>query len=265
MTTAQPDAETGPQGSSVDPAEIERFDAMAADWWNPRGSMKALHRLNPLRLRYIRERIAGQFGTSPTALKGLEGLRLVDVGCGAGLLSEPLARLGAQVVGVDAAPANVEAARRHAAETGLEVDYRATTAEDLLAGEDRFDVVLAMEIVEHVADPAPFLRNCAGLVKPGGLLFVSTINRTMKAYALAIVGAEYLLRWLPRGTHDWNKFVTPEEIGDALAQTGLTETGRSGVVYDPLLDAWRLSRDCDVNYMMVFAAPPAPIPDALAV
>jgi len=256
MTTAQPDAAKGPSGSSIDPGEVARFDAMAADWWNPRGSMKALHRLNPLRLRYIRDQIALRFGRSPTALRGLEGLGLLDVGCGAGLLCEPLARLGAGVVGIDAAPANIEAARRHAAETGLGVDYRAATAEEALAGEERFDVVLAMEIVEHVADPAAFLRCCAGLVKPGGLLFVSTLNRTMKAYALAIVGAEYLLRWLPRGTHDWNKFVKPEEVGEALAQTGFTEVDRSGVVYDPLLDGWRLSpRDLDVNYMMVFAAP----------
>ncbi|MDQ0396342.1 bifunctional 2-polyprenyl-6-hydroxyphenol methylase/3-demethylubiquinol 3-O-methyltransferase UbiG [Labrys monachus] len=256
MTTAQPGRAAGPQGSSVDPGEVGRFDAMAADWWNPHGSMKALHRLNPLRLRYVRDRIAAHFGLSATALKGLAGLSLVDIGCGAGLLSEPLARLGAGVVGIDAAPANIEAARRHAAEAGLAVDYRLATSEELAAGDERYDVVLAMEIVEHVAAPAPFLRSCAGLVKPGGLLFVSTLNRTMKAYALAILGAERVLRWLPRGTHDWNKFVTPEEIAEALAQTGLAEADRTGVAYNPLLDEWRLSRDLDVNYMMVFAADP---------
>jgi 2-polyprenyl-6-hydroxyphenyl methylase/3-demethylubiquinone-9 3-methyltransferase len=242
-----------PQASSIDPREIERFDAMAADWWNPRGTMKALHRLNPLRLRYIRDRIADRFGRSATALDGLKGLSLADIGCGAGLLSEPLARLGGTVTGVDAAPTNIEMARRHAAQSGLAVDYRAITAEELLVGEDRFDVVLAMEIVEHVTDAAAFLQSCAGLVKPGGLLFVSTINRTMKAYALAIVAAERVLRWVPQGTHDWDKFVTPDEIVAAVNPEGLAESDRSGVTYNPLLDEWRLSRDVDVNYMMVFA------------
>jgi 2-polyprenyl-6-hydroxyphenyl methylase/3-demethylubiquinone-9 3-methyltransferase len=240
-------------GSSVDPQEIERFDAMAADWWNPRGTMKALHRLNPLRLRYIRDQIAGHFSRSATALDGLKGLRLADIGCGAGLLSEPLAKLGGEVTGMDMASANIEMAKSHAARSGLVIDYRAVAAEDLLAAGERYDVVLAMEIVEHVTDPATFLKTCAGLVKPGGLLFVSTINRTMKAYALAIVAAERVLRWVPRGTHDWNKFVTPAEIGDAVSAEGLEERDRTGVVYNPLLDEWRLARDTDVNYMMVFA------------
>ena len=248
-------ASGGSQMSSIDPKEIERFDAMAADWWNPRGTMKALHRLNPLRLRYIRDRVAEHFAISSTALDGLRGLSLADIGCGAGLLSEPLARLGGEVTGVDAAPTNIEMARRHAGQAGIAVDYRAMTAEDLLAAGDRFDVVLAMEIVEHVTNPAAFLANCAGLVKPGGLLFVSTINRTMKAYALAIVAAERVLRWVPEGTHDWDKFVTPDEVTRAVTPVGLVESHRSGVVYNPLFDEWRLSGDVDVNYMMVFAKP----------
>ena len=241
-----------PTSSSVDPQEIRRFDAMAADWWNPRGSMKALHRLNPLRLRYIRDQIAGHFGRSATVLDGLRDLRLADIGCGAGLLSEPLAKLGGTVTGIDMATANVEMAKSHAARSNLAIDYRNSAAEDLLAAGERFDVVLAMEIVEHVTDPAAFLKTCAGLVKPGGLLFVSTINRTMKAYALAIVAAENVLRWVPRGTHDWNKFVTPSEIGAAVEPEGLSELDRTGVAYNPLFDEWRLARDMDVNYMMVF-------------
>jgi 2-polyprenyl-6-hydroxyphenyl methylase / 3-demethylubiquinone-9 3-methyltransferase len=246
---------TTPSPSSVDPQEIQRFDALAADWWNPRGSMKALHRLNPLRLRYIRDQIAGHFGRSATALDGLAQLRLADIGCGAGLLSEPLARLGGAVTGIDMASANVEMAKAHAVRSKLAIDYRAAAAEDLAAAGERFDVVLAMEIVEHVADPDAFLKDCAALVKPGGLLFVSTINRTMKAHALAIVAAERLLRWVPRGTHDWNKFVRPSEIGAALEPSGFAELDRAGVVYNPLLDEWRLSRNTDVNYMMVFGRP----------
>lgn len=244
-----------PPNSSVDPEEIQRFDAMAADWWNPRGSMKALHRLNPLRLRYVRDQIAGHFGRSATALDGLRDLSLADIGCGAGLLSEPLAKLGGSVTGIDMASASVAMARSHAARSNLVIDYRAIAAEDLLATGERYEVVLAMEIVEHVTDAAAFLKTCAGLVKPGGLLFVSTINRTMKAYALAIVAAENVLRWLPKGTHDWNKFVTPSEIGAAIEPEGLSELDRAGVVYNPLLDEWRLARDMDVNYMMVFAKP----------
>ncbi|MGJ4858817.1 bifunctional 2-polyprenyl-6-hydroxyphenol methylase/3-demethylubiquinol 3-O-methyltransferase UbiG [Labrys sp. KB_33_2] len=240
-------------GSSVDPKEIERFEAMAADWWNPRGTMRALHRLNPVRLRYVRDQIAGHFGRSAVALDGLKGLKLADIGCGAGLLSEPLAKLGGEVVGVDMAATNVEMARVHAARSGLAIDYRILAAEDLEAAGERFDVVLAMEIVEHVTDPAAFLKTCAGLVKPGGLLFIATLNRTMKAYALAIVAAEKVLGWVPRGTHDWNKFVTPAEIEDAVTPEGLAELDRCGVIYNPLLDEWRLSRDTDVNFMMVFS------------
>ncbi|MFT4134285.1 bifunctional 2-polyprenyl-6-hydroxyphenol methylase/3-demethylubiquinol 3-O-methyltransferase UbiG [Labrys sp. (in: a-proteobacteria)] len=240
-------------GSSVDPKEIERFEAMAADWLNPRGTMRALHRLNPVRLRYVRDQIAGHFGRSSVALDGLKGLRLADIGCGAGLLSEPLAKLGGEVVGIDMAATNVEMAKAHAARSGLAIDYRVLPAEELEAAGERFDVVLAMEIVEHVTDPAAFLKTCADMVKPGGLLFVATLNRTMKAYALAIVAAEKVLGWVPRGTHDWNKFVKPAEIEEAVTPQGLAELDRCGVIYNPLLDEWRLSRDTDVNYMMVFS------------
>ena len=240
---------------SVDAAEIERFGRLASDWWNPRGSMKALHRLNPVRLAYIRERIADIFARDATALDGLAGLRVADIGCGGGLLSEPLARLGASVVGIDAAATSIEVARLHAARSGVSIDYRCTTAEDLVTAGETFDVVLAMEVVEHVVDPAPFLASVAELVAPGGLVVISTINRTMKAYALAIVGAEYVLGWLPRGTHHYEKFVKPDEIEAAFAPTGLEVMDRSGVVYDPFHDEWRLGRDVDVNYMMAFAKP----------
>ena len=246
---------TDAAGSSVDPAEIERFGRLATDWWSPRGSMRALHRLNPVRLAYVRERIADHFARDPRALDGLAGLRIADVGCGGGLLSEPLARLGGAVTGIDAAATHIEVARLHAERSGLSVDYRCATAEDLAAAGETFDVVLAMEIVEHVAAPAPFLESLARLAQPGGLVVVSTINRTLKAFALAIVGAEYVLRWLPRGTHSYEKLVRPEEIEDALRPAGLQPVARTGVVYDPLTDAWRLGRDLDVNYMMAFGRP----------
>jgi 2-polyprenyl-6-hydroxyphenyl methylase/3-demethylubiquinone-9 3-methyltransferase len=246
------DTHSNAAGGSVDAGEIERFGRLAADWWNPRGSMRALHRLNPLRLRYVRARIAERFGRDERALRGLEGLRILDVGCGAGLLAEPLARLGAAMVAIDAAADNIEVARRHAEAGGLRIDYRCTTAETLEAAGERFDVVLAMEVIEHVVDPRAFLASCASLVEPGGLLILSTINRTLKAYALAIVGAEYVLGWLPRGTHSYDRFVKPAEAAAAAAAAGLAPLDETGVAYDPLLDEWRLSRDRDVNYMMTF-------------
>jgi 2-polyprenyl-6-hydroxyphenyl methylase / 3-demethylubiquinone-9 3-methyltransferase len=241
-------------GASVDPTEIERFAALAADWWNPRGSMRALHRINPLRLGVIREAIAERFDRSATALDGLTGLSIVDIGCGAGLLSEPLARLGASVTGVDAAEATIEAARGHAGLSDLAIDYRCTSAEALAEASARFDLVLAMEIIEHVQDPQAFVATLARLARPGGLVILSTINRTLRAFGLAIVGAEYVLGWVPKGTHRFEKFVRPEEIEKAAAAAGLTTLSRTGLVYNPVLDEWRTSRDTAVNYMIALGA-----------
>jgi 2-polyprenyl-6-hydroxyphenyl methylase / 3-demethylubiquinone-9 3-methyltransferase len=240
---------------TVDEAELARFAALAGEWWDPRGKMAPLHKFNPLRLGYIRDAACQRFGRDAKRLDCLSGLRFLDIGCGGGILSEPLARLGAEVVGADPAQENVAAARLHAAENGIAVDYRATTAEALAEVEERFDVVLAMEVVEHVADLNLFVELTAGMVKPGGLMIAATINRTLKSFALAIVGAEYILRWLPRGTHQWDKFVTPNELEIALARGGLTPIDETGVVYNPLADRWRLSSDMDVNYIMTAERP----------
>ncbi len=240
----------GGGASTVDEAEVARFSAMAAEWWDPRGKMAPLHKFNPVRLGYIREQAVERFGRDPKRLDVLAGLRILDIGCGAGILSEPLARLGADMVGADPSEANIEAARVHASESGLAIDYRATTAEALADAGERFDVVLAMEVVEHVSDVALFVGRCAEMVKPGGLMIAATLNRTLKSFALAIVGAEYILRWLPVGTHQWDKFVTPNELEIALAQGGLRVIDERGVVYNPLADRWSLSRDTDVNYML---------------
>ena len=237
---------------TVDPAEIEKFSAMAADWWDPDGKFRPLHRLNPVRLGFIRDHLAGHFGRDPLGETPLAGLEILDIGCGGGLLAEPLARLGARVTGIDAAAENIEMARLHAAESGLEIDYRAATAETLADRGESFDAVLNMEVVEHVADVTAFMTAAAGLVGPGGATVVATLNRTPKSFLLAIVGAEYLLRWLPRGTHDWRRFLRPSELARFLRAAGLEVTEISGLAYNPLSDAWRLSRDTDVNYM-VFA------------
>ena len=239
------------RAASVDTAEIERFARHAADWWDPRGPMAALHKLHPVRLGYIRDQAAARFSRDPKKLDCLKGLRMLDIGCGAGILSEPLARLGAVMVGADPAEENIEAAREHAEEQGAAVDYRATTAEELAAAEETFDVVLAMEVVEHVVDVEAFVSTCASMVRPGGLFIAATLNRTLKSFALAIVGAEYVLRWLPRGTHQWEKFVTPRELETAAENTGLRVTGERGVIYNPFADRWQLSSDMDVNYMLV--------------
>ena len=237
--------------SSVDAAEVERFSRHAADWWDTRGPMAALHKFNPVRLGYIRDQAAARFDRDPKKLDCLRGLRMLDIGCGGGILSEPLARLGAQMVGADPAAENISAAQAHAKDAGVAVDYRATTAEELAAAKERFDVVLAMEVVEHVVDVNGFVATCATMVKPGGLMIAATLNRTLKSFALAIVGAEYVLRWLPRGTHQWDKFVTPVELETAIEDCGLSITGERGVVYNPFADRWQLSSDMDVNYMLV--------------
>lgn len=236
---------------SIDPDEIEKFSAIADEWWDARGKFRPLHKFNPVRLGYIRDRLCDHFGLDRRAKKPLAGLRLLDIGCGGGLLCEPMVRLGADVVGVDAAERNVKTAATHARSMGLEIDYRCSTAEELAAAGESFDVVLNMEVVEHVANAQAFLADCAGMVRPGGVMIVATLNRTPKAYALAIVGAEYLLRWLPRGTHDWNKFVTPREVESALTGAGLTIGEVRGVSYNPLLDSWRTSRDTGVNYIVL--------------
>ena len=237
--------------SSIDPADVERFSRIAAEWWDPKGKFAPLHKFNPVRLAFIREQVLYRFQRDPKARQPFEGLRLLDIGCGGGLLCEPMARLGFQVTGVDASERNIGTASAHAAEAGLTIDYRASTAEALVAaGEPLFDVILNMEVIEHVADPGEYLRDCARLLKPGGLMIVATLNRTLKALALAKLGAEYILRWLPVGTHDWNKFLKPGEIRDFLAQAPVVVDGPYGVVFNPLTGRWTQSTDTDVNYMM---------------
>jgi 2-polyprenyl-6-hydroxyphenyl methylase/3-demethylubiquinone-9 3-methyltransferase len=237
--------------SSIDPAEVERFSRLAAEWWDPKGKFAPLHRFNPVRLGFIREQALHRFGRDPAVRRPFEGLRLLDIGCGGGLLCEPMTRLGFSVTGVDASERNIGTASAHAAEQGLSVDYRCSTAEDLLAaGEAAFDVILNMEVVEHVADPGAFVRSCARLLKPGGLMIVATLNRTLKAFALAKLGAEYVLRWLPVGTHDWNRFLKPEEIRSFLEDEPVTVDGPFGVVFEPLSGRWKQSHDTEVNYML---------------
>ena len=240
------------QGASIDPEEVARFSAIAAEWWNPKGKFAPLHRFNPTRLGFIRETALARFGRDAAAKRPLEGLTLLDIGCGGGLLSEPMTRLGFQVTGVDASARNIGTAQAHAAEQGLEIDYRCATAESLVETGERFDVVLNMEVVEHVAEPGPYLRDTARLTAPGGVMVVATLNRTLKSLALAKIGAEYVLRWLPPGMHDWRKFLTPEEVRAFLSpEPGLTVRGPFGVVFEPLRGAFRLSSDAGVNYMML--------------
>ena len=243
--------------STVDTAEIERFSRIAEEWWDPKGKFAPLHRLNPLRLGYIRDRAASHWRRDPLSGSPLEGLSLLDIGCGGGLLCEPMTRLGAAVTGIDAGERNVTTARLHAERQGLAVDYREATAEALAEEGRQFDIVLALEIVEHVADVDLFLQSCGRLAKPGGLVFLSTLNRTAKAWALAIAGAEYVLRWLPRGTHDWKKFLKPSEVVRGLRSGGVEVEEIVGVVYSPLSRAWSLNkRDLDVNYMLYGVARP---------
>lgn len=241
--------------TTINDAEVAKFTAMAEEWWDPKGKFKPLHKFNPVRLSYIREHLISHFGKDGSAIRPLEGLTVLDVGCGGGLLCEPLTRLGATVVGIDAAERNIAIARIHAEQSGLEIDYRQTTSETLAAAGEKFDVVLNMEVVEHVDNVPLYMKSCADLVKPGGLMFTATINRTARAFALAVVGAEYVLGWLPKGTHDWKKFLTPEEIASLTARNGLRVIDQTGVVYHPIGDEWRRSRDMGINYMMLAARP----------
>jgi 2-polyprenyl-6-hydroxyphenyl methylase/3-demethylubiquinone-9 3-methyltransferase len=227
---------------SVDPQEVAHFEEFGEDWWDFSGPMRALHAINPLRVSYIRDAIAKR--------GAFEGARILDIGCGGGILCEPLARMGAQMTGIDPAPGNIDIARAHAQSQGLAIEYRADTAETLVAEGASFDAVLAMEVIEHVPDQAAFVATAAALVRPGGLLIMSTLNRTLKSFALAIIGAEYVLRWLPKGMHKWERFVTPDELARMMRRSGMRVIDRAGVVYNPLGGKWRPSSDTDVNYMM---------------
>ena len=243
------------QSSSVDAAEVAKFSALAQEWWDPSGKFAPLHKFNPVRLGFIRDTAAAHFERDPRSLRPFEGLNLLDIGCGGGLLSEPMARLGFKVLGADASERNVKTAAAHASATGMEIDYRATTAEELASQGLTFDVVLNMEVVEHVADLGAYLTACAGLVRPGGLTFVATLNKTLKSLALAKIGAEYVLGWLPRGTHDWSRFIEPAKLQAMLEENGLNILKTQGVAFDPLGWDWRLSADTDVNYMVVASKP----------
>ena len=252
MPVSQPHAT---QAASIDSADVARFERLAAEWWDPQGPMRALHRINPLRVGYLRDAITAHFGAAKDACDGararpLAGLRILDIGCGAGILCEPLARFGASVTGIDPAPGPIAVAQDRAGKQGLAINYRATSAEALSAAGERFDVVLAMEVVEHVVDMPGFVATACGLVTPGGLFVASTLNRTLKSFTLAIVGAEYVLGWVPKGTHHWEKFVTPDELADAIEAAGPRVREATGMVFDPLRGEWRLSGDVGVNYFM---------------
>ncbi|NWH07576.1 MAG: bifunctional 2-polyprenyl-6-hydroxyphenol methylase/3-demethylubiquinol 3-O-methyltransferase UbiG [Alphaproteobacteria bacterium] len=236
--------------TTIDPAEIERFAARAAEWWDPKGKFAPLHKLNPVRLAYIRECAAARFDRDAKALRPFAGLRLLDIGCGGGLLSEPMARMGFDVVAADAAEANVKTAMAHAADQGLDIDFRVSTAEEIASAGESFDVILNMEVIEHVSDVDLFFRTCASMIRPGGMMMMATLNRTMKAYALAVIGAEYVLGWLPRGTHDWRRFITPAEMRRLAGENGLKVKDLCGVSYFPLGDEWHRTADTGVNYMM---------------
>ncbi len=237
--------------STIDPEEIARFSAMAAEWWDPDGKFRPLHHFNPVRLGYLRDRLCRQFDRDPKQMRPLQGLSVLDVGCGGGLISEPMARMGATVTGVDASERNIGTARAHAAESGLAIEYLPLPVEELARDNRSFDVVVALEIVEHVADLELFTQSCTALARPGGLLVLATLNRTPKSWLFAIAGAEYVLRWLPRGTHSWDRFVRPSELASALERGGASVQDITGVTFDPLRDEWRLGRDVAVNYLMV--------------
>ncbi|MBM7067283.1 bifunctional 2-polyprenyl-6-hydroxyphenol methylase/3-demethylubiquinol 3-O-methyltransferase UbiG [Actibacterium sp. 188UL27-1] len=242
--------------TTIDPGEIAKFEAMAAEWWDPNGKFKPLHMLNPCRLDYICQQIAAEFDRDLEADVPFAGLRILDIGCGGGLLSEPMARRGADVVGADAAPRNIPVAQVHAEQSGLTIDYRHTTAEDLAAAGEQFDVILNMEVVEHVSDPLAYLTACQRLLKPGGLMVCSTLNRNPKSYVMAIIGAEHVMRWLPKGTHEWQKFITPDELYDLLGKSGLDPVDRKGFTFNPISWSWSISaRDLSVNYVTASVKP----------
>lgn len=243
--------------SSLDPAEVEKFSKMAAEWWNPKGKFGVLHVFNPVRLTYIKEQVTARLGLDPFAREPFKGLRILDIGCGGGLLCEPMARLGATVVGVDPSEKNIKTASVHALEMELDIDYRTGTAESLAAASEKFDVILNMEVIEHVANPESFTATCVSMLKPGGLMFVATLNRTPKSFVFAIVGAEYVLGWLPKGTHQWEKFITPDELKTWLKQSGADTKTEIGVTFHPLANEWRRSSDLGVNYMLVAERFPA--------
>ncbi|UCH75143.1 MAG: bifunctional 2-polyprenyl-6-hydroxyphenol methylase/3-demethylubiquinol 3-O-methyltransferase UbiG [Rhodospirillales bacterium] len=242
-----------PESGTVDPKQIERFEKLAEEWWKPEGKFRVAHKFNAVRRDYLVSRIARHFGRNPGNEDTLSGVRILDVGCGAGLFCEPLAKRGAEVVGIDPTARNIEIARWHAAQEGLSIEYRHGLAEHVVATGERFDVVVNAEVVEHVADPQQLMKDCGDLVKPGGLLLVATLNRTARAFLLAIVGAEYVLRWLPKGTHEWHRFLRPDEIRGMLRRSGLRTTEIVGVSYSPIADRWRLSRDTGVNFMLLAA------------
>lgn len=243
------------QTENLDHAEVARFRAIAEEWWSPHGKFRPLHQIGPARLQFVRDELVRHFAIIPGGMKPLSGLRVLDIGCGGGLISEPLYRMGAAVTGIDPGPENIAIARTHAEPQGLAIDYRATTAEDLVRAGELFDAVVCLEVVEHVPDVGAFLKTCAALVRPGGMMVFSTINRSLRSYALAIVAAEYVLGWLPRGTHQWDRFVTPDELAQYLAACGLPPPRFEGIVYNPLRDAWSLSSDIGVNYLASVAKP----------
>ena len=244
------------QTRTVDPAELAKFEAMAAEWWDPNGKFRPLHLMNPCRLDYITKQIAAEFNRNLAEPMPFKGLRIIDIGCGGGLLSEPLTRLGANVLGADAAEKNIKVAKLHAEQEGLQIDYRAVTAEALADAGERFDVVVNMEVVEHVADPQDYLTECANLLKPGGLHICSTINRNTKSFAMAIIGAEYVMRWLPKGTHEWKKFISPDELFEFIEKAGMQPMDRKGFVFNPISWSWKISdRDLSVNYVTAATKP----------
>ena len=256
MTPPRPSPPSTPAARpTLDDAELARFAALAEQWWDPKGKFRPLHQIGPVRLQFVRDRVVEHFHLDPRGLKPLAGLRILDIGCGGGLISEPLARMGAKVTGIEPKEANIRAAITHAEPQGLGIDYRVATVEELAAAGETFDAVVCLEVVEHVPDVAAFIKSCAAVVRPDGAMVLSTINRTLKSFALAIVGAEYVLRWLPVGTHQWERFVTPAELERHVQAAGMKIGRTEGMVYNPLSDRWSLSRDTDVNYLAAAARP----------